>query len=367
MNVCARKAHPIRVRIILLTLVTALVASGCFRMNLDIEVHDDGSGTVSGLIALDAEGISEAMGALGPEGGTDELCSDFEGEQGFGGGEFDEETPYNEDGYCGTRFSANFTPEEFDQAMLSDVSGGDATLERDGDGWVFEMPVDTEDISSEMGDADMFPGITELFTDLEYVIRVKLPGRQAEHNADYIDDEGFAVWEIDITNPPTEPLRLRTEGGDPIVGDRAAPASGDSNGEGDGNVLIIVLVVLALIALGFAAWYLMRKKGDGPTKPLPPVGADDQSASATPAPLSPPQTSAPPAAQNVAELSGVSTADAGAATPVSSPPTASSPTREEATGSPVWDPVRGAYVQWQPEHGRWVHYDDTSQEWVPDT
>jgi len=341
-----------RVRIILFTLVTALVASGCFRMNLDIEVHDDGSGTVSGLVALDAEGISEAMGALGPEGGADELCSDFEGEQGFGGGEFDEETPYNDDGYCGTRFRANFTAEEFEEA-LSDISGDDATLERDGDGWVFEMPVDTEDISSEMGDADIFPGITELFTDLEYVIRVKLPGRQAEHNADYIDDEGFAVWEIDITNPPTEPLRLRTEGGDHIVG--------------DGNVLIIALAVLALIALGFAAWYLMRKKGDGPTKPLPPVGADDQSASATPAPLSPPQTSAPPAAQNVAELSGVSTADAGAATPVSSPPTASSPTREEATGSPLWDPVRGAYVQWQLEPGRWVRYDDTSQEWVPET
>jgi uncharacterized RDD family membrane protein YckC len=44
------------------------------------------------------------------------------------------------------------------------------------------------------------------------------------------------------------------------------------------------------------------------------------------------------------------------------PPAAAPPS---APSGPQWDPTRNAYVQQEPGSGRWLQYDDASQEWRP--
>ncbi len=304
-----------RTRMLLLSLLVALVASGCFRVHLDVEVNDDGSGRVAGLAALNVKAVEGFAGALAGDQGADELCAQFEEDQGLNDPSIDQAKPYNADGWCGVEFSDTFAADEFDQAV-SQIATDGAVLRRDGDGWYFELPLNTDEMSGDLSDGSAFPGFGDLLGDAEYIVRVKLPGKQVDYNADFIDNQGFAVWEIDITNPPTEPLRLRTEPGETIIGSKAAPGTrGDGGG---GNTLVVVLVVVALLAaVGLGAWFVLQRKGStahgapAPPTDLVPPGDPLVPLDSGPVPavshLPPPPVA--DATGRPVDLSGTSTAD----------------------------------------------------------
>lgn len=369
-------------RLILLVGATVLVASACVKINLDIEVFEDGSAEISGIIALNADAVQEIAESFGEGfgeadliGSRDELCSEFIDDADLGDDQtFSEmETkPYDEDGFCGIEFSGKLAPDQVIAQMGGLTGGQDGTLRRDGDGWFFELPLEAEGLGTEgLEGAEDFIDIDELFGGAEYIVKVKLPGVQVEHNGDYINEDGAVVWEIELLAPPSR-LFLRTEAGETITGNTPG-------GTGGSTGLIIVIVVAALAALGAGAYFLTRNKTEAavavPGVPAPPL---DHAPGAQP-PVAAPEVrdfAAPP--QSTQPEPGPAPAPDPAPAPESSPETSpsdkaadpqviASPTPEQATDSPVWDPVRRQYVQWDTNTSGWLVYDDAQQAWRPDS
>jgi hypothetical protein len=378
-------------RLILLVITAALIASGCFKVNMTVDVNEDGSGSFEGLTAFNFDAIGGLLEDLGDDlgAGEDEICGDVESEFGVSDQDFEQFEAFNEDGFCGVRFSTTFAAGELNTALGGINGDNDAILLREGDGWYFELPIDAADLGTD--DVDSVPGIEGLLGDAEYVVKVRLPGTQVEHNGE-IDSNGFVIWDIDISNPPDR-IFLRTEPGETITG--TASAGGD---DGDGSaVKVILIVVVVLAALGLAAWLLMRNRKDGSdeapasgiaaTLPGPPTVTE------TAAPMSPPVDpnavmdqphgdfavppvqppgNEPPPTQPVAippPTEPVATPPAPVSEPAPAaeqPQVIASPTPEQATGQPTWDPVRRKYVQWDPGNNRWLTHDEATGTWAPE-
>jgi len=208
----------------LLLAALALALTGCIRVELAVTVHDDGSGVIGALLAVD-----DAILALAGES-PDELFGELET---LPGAAVDE---YRQDGFVGQRVSIPVP----DMALAGDylgafgdeVDAGDLSVERDGEGWLFSLVVPPMDA----GD-DEFADLAALITeDASYTVRVSLPGEVAEHNADRIEG-GALVWEMDFA--ATEPRTLHA---------RSQPGGGQDR-------LLAVLVgagVLAVIVAGVA-------------------------------------------------------------------------------------------------------------------
>lgn len=208
----------------------ALVVAGCFRAETNIEVNDDGSGTVGFLVAMDLEtmeGIADAF-----EDFEDEFEDEFEFEEDeedfdFGPGEnpFLEEfedaelppgttiEPYEEDGWVGVWVRVPFQSEGDVAQTLADlfeVVGDEEDplgtegfesfrLERQGDLWIFEAEL-TPDEDSEFASDDPAEAafLQAFFPDEPYVFSIKLPGGVVDHNADRVADDGTLIWVLDI-------------------------------------------------------------------------------------------------------------------------------------------------------------------------
>ncbi len=275
-------------RLCVLVALIGLVSTACFRIDIKVSVNDDGSGRVEGLLALDVEAAAELAAAFGSEfeeegaeaeiPSRDELCEDFLSDTDVPEGA--EVEPYEDGDFCGVRYSADFTADELD-AALSDVSGedGDFVIRRDGDGWRFDATL-ADDASEE---ADFFPA--ELLGDPEFTVRVKLPGRQVEHNADRIEGDGTLVWDVDFLNPG-EPLFARTEPGTPITG------SGGDGGGSNTVLIIVIVVVIAAAAVGGFLWWRNRSAAAPATPPgTPPATPPDPPPDTPPGPpTAPPDT-----------------------------------------------------------------------------
>jgi hypothetical protein len=381
----------VKLKVLLLVAALVVVSAGCLRTEIDIDVSDDGSVQYGGVFAIDPEAIGQLEelfgeldeGAEGGEGipGRDQICDEFLTEQGFdempsGEGVDANVEPYDEDGFCGVRFQVTADAASANEALAGVGGGQDLILrEEPGGGWYFELPLGD---LGDAGDVAEFPGFGDFFDGASFVVRVKLPGTQIDHNADEIASDGTMIWNVDLLNPPGTSLFVQTEPGDPITGD-ADPEGGGVGDDGGGSntLLIVVLVVLALAAIAAALWWFSRKKssaGDAPTDQSFGVGAAGaphaDNGWAMGAPSSPPAgASQQPTTPDPTQPFGVPAASAAPAPTTPQPDTAeqpavvASPTPEQATGQSVWDPVRRAYVQWDPTAGHWLVFDDATQQW----
>lgn len=266
-----------------------ILLSGCFKIDLKIVVEDDGSGSIEGLAAVDAGAFADLGALFGEEAGGDapsreELCQEFIDDSDVPEGATTE--PYEDGDFCGVRFSREYTAEEMQQELANsfEEDGGEFVIERDGEGWRFQA--DLGDQAAE--GADFFP--TELFDDAEFTIRVRLPGRQVEHNADRIESDGTMVWNVDLFNPGGA-LMARTEPGTPITG-------GGGDDGGSNTVLIIVLVAAAIaLAAGAIWWWTKRSKAPAAGAAVSEqVGPADSTMPGDGPPTSPPPAGGPPPA-----------------------------------------------------------------------
>lgn len=265
-----------------------ILLSGCFKIDFKIFIEDDGSGNMEGLVAVDA-GAFASLGGLFEEEGAEppsreEICGDFISDTDVPEGATTE--PYEEGDFCGIRFTQTFTADEMQQALNDSFQdeGGEFVIERDGEGWRFQA--DLGDQATE--GAEFFP--TDLFSDSEFVIRVRLPGRQVEHNADRIESDGTMVWDVDLFNPGP-PLMARTEPGDPITG-----GGGDDDGS---NTLLIIVLIVVVVALAAAAIWWWRKRSAAPAAGAATsaqVGAADTTTPGDGPPMTPPPAGGPPPA-----------------------------------------------------------------------
>ncbi|MFQ5557561.1 MAG: hypothetical protein ACE5GB_08665, partial [Acidimicrobiales bacterium] len=276
----------------------ALLATGCFKAETRITVEDDGSGRVDALVAIDVDAAVELAGAFdlsgeeAPQVTPDQACADFVDDQEVPEGAVVE--PYEEGDLCGVRYSVEFGPGEFESVVTDAADGeeGDFVLRREGDAWVFEG-----DLSGSSGDLDAGAFLGEgLFDDAEITFGIRLPGRQVDHNATFIDSDGTLVWEIDLADPPSR-LFARTEPGATITG-----SGGSDDGGTNWGLVLVVLLVLAAIVAGVVILVRRRRQDGTPPAPAwtPPVGAVAAPPSAVP-PAPHPQ---PPAAPDPPAGSG---------------------------------------------------------------
>ena len=225
---------PARLRCLTLLalLASAVVLSGCARIEIGIHVNEDGSGEISLLSALDTRFLAAAAVA-----GDTDLADSFIDldEADLPPGATIEE--YDEDGFRGVRarfpFAASDDITRTIDAALSNA-GDDPTgaaagldelferfdLRRDGGGWRFDAavsPLLMGALPGAGGDAlgdEMAALMLERF---EFTIRIELPGEIVEHNADAIED-GALVWSLDpLAEEPRELLALTSSGKDGTI------------------------------------------------------------------------------------------------------------------------------------------------------
>lgn len=207
--------------------ISALALAACFRAETNIEVNQDGSGTVGFLIAMDMETMEGLAGAF--EDFEDFEGEDFEEEEDF---EFDPAEnpfledfedaelppgttiePYEEDGWMGVWVRVPFQSEgDVAQTLaeLFEVVGEDDEmlgsdgfetfrLERQGDLWIFEAELAADEDSDFASDDPAEMAFLEaFFPDEPYVFSIKLPGGVVDHNADRVADDGTLIWVLDI-------------------------------------------------------------------------------------------------------------------------------------------------------------------------
>ena len=174
------------------------------RLQLTFTVHDDGSGTVDTLVAVD-----EALLALTGES-ADDLVSDLADLP-----EGSTVEAYDQDGFVGQLASVPIP----DMTRFSEFMGGvDAVSDstagfdfvREGDGWRFTTTVPGgEELTGDVGDLDLAELIGE---DAFFRVRVALPGQVTEHDADRVEGD-LLVWEIDWTLSEERTLSARSEPG----------------------------------------------------------------------------------------------------------------------------------------------------------
>lgn len=326
------RMHSRTIRLFAVVVTVVLVATGCFRVRVDIEVNEDGSGRVSVLSAIDtsaAEGFAGSFDDAGDVGVTDPCAETLEDARNSVTSDDVTVEPYEDGKFCGAEITVEFGPGDDvtqsindalaaldgdDSGLGLDPAGGDLSIRRDGEGWLFEsINANTESDDEDLGD-DFGSFAGQLLDDAELSIRVKLPGRQVEHNADRIESDGTMVWEIDPLGDDRDRYFVRTEPGETITG---------SSGGSSTTWLIVGAVVIAAALLGFFVWRQTRRPSSDPQAP-----------------------------------GGVS---AGTPDPFGASPSAPA---AAPSAEPVWDATLGAYVMHHPTHGRLVH-DQASGEWRP--
>ncbi len=215
----------------LLLAALALALTGCLRVQLTFTVHDDGSGVVSTLFAVD-----ETLLALSGESADDILGDAAD----LPAGAVVE--AYEDDGFVGQLVTVSVP----DMTRAAEFMGGvdaaaDSTDElsfvREGEGWRFTMAIPSgEELTGDGGEMDLAGALGE---EAYFRVRVALPGEVTEHNADRVEG-GMLVWEIDWTS--TEPRTL------------SAVSQPGSGGGMDVGFIIVLAGVAALAVFGFFAF-----------------------------------------------------------------------------------------------------------------
>lgn len=232
-----------------------LLVSGCIKVNLEINVNEDGSGTYGGEFAINkvfAENFSEGDQSASCDEILDSNDNDL--------GPLSDLPPdaeiefFEDDSWCGYNFTASFLDfgavlEEDDGFPITEVEGiatfrlpeddlfGDVTGEADQAG---------EDIDSAMLLKAL--GIPEP----EFVISVTIAGEILEQNADQVRGSTL-IWDFNILDPQPgfEPY---------AVVDTTVSSSGSSGTSGGLIALIVIAALVSLTLLGVLQKRLAAKK-----------------------------------------------------------------------------------------------------------
>ncbi|HSL59290.1 MAG TPA: hypothetical protein VK866_15695 [Acidimicrobiales bacterium] len=258
-----------------------LLLASCLKADVDLEVRDDGSGTLRLISAVDVEALEGLAESFGDEGDLSEGPSIREQVESIDPSELPEGATiefYDDGRFQGIELTVEFEPgtdiaQLLDEGLATgpsdatDVTGGGMfesfLLEPDGEGgWRFEASLPEAD---DLGAEGMPPEMLEsLIGNPEIRFAIRLPGRQVEHNADRIEGDGTMVWELGLTGEGEQALSARTVPGDPITG-------GDDGGL---SPIVIGLLVVAAV-LGTIAIVMVVRNGRSaaapPTATPPPA------------------------------------------------------------------------------------------------
>jgi hypothetical protein len=373
----------VRKKLILLMALVALVATGCIQADLKLDVKDDGSGTYSAVIAVNAK-LFQSLGGLSaldpsaePTSSSTDICQQMIDDSQKSvptGGKVE---PYKKGDFCGVKLSAPFANIDEGIALLNDSSssGGatlqDVTLAKQGNGWVFAAKWNPSSGSDATTGADA--AMTKQFLQgFSFVVRIKLPGGQVQQNADLLEGDGTMVWNLDPTAPRS--LSATTDANAPVkkgqvltdagknVGASGSAASGSTatggGGTSGGSSKTWLYIVIGLVVVAAIAAVVLMKRNKAKTAPVmagmpgAPMAAGSMMSSP---PMSGPPTGSPPMAAPMAPP----------AAPTAAPQAAPAAAPQPVATEPQWDAARNAYIQYDGVNARWMQYDQTAGAWKP--
>lgn len=248
-----------------LLIVPAMLLAGCFGLETDVEVNEDGSGSQTLRMTVPTS-LLEIAGEDVPS--TEELQADFESDpetqairdalaehdgsleffasedgESFGF-ELKVDVPASDDFAAEVKRIVESLPEgEFN---ASDFTPADFTLEKQGDEWVFSTSFEeiTADTLGEMAGDPAAAAMAEQFlSQMTFTYRLDLPGEVVEHNADEVEEDGTLIWSLT---------------GDEAAGTTLSARSDVSSGLN--TPLIAGLIVAGLLVAGLIALFLMRRR-----------------------------------------------------------------------------------------------------------
>lgn len=234
-----------------LALAAALVSlTGCMQIEYAISVAPDGSGAIRAVTDVDISrlaALESSFGEGGEEASATELCTEAFADvddEGLPEGATIERI--NDGTRCAYIISAAWTSEQFASGS-AELIDEDLTIESSPNGgWRFELAADSfteSTLGDSTGGAATEGGglpdelLAMFLGDIEMTISIALPGTVVEHNG--TEQDGTVSWTFALLEPPTEPLRARTEPPAPSSPFPSLPVVG-------GGVLAI--------AVGFTLW-----------------------------------------------------------------------------------------------------------------
>ncbi len=242
-----RRSKPLdlfRVPAMILSAGLLLLVSGCIKVNLEINVNEDGSGTYGGEFAI-SKVFAENFSEEDQSSSCDEILESDDNEL----GPLSDLPPdaevnfFEDDSWCGYNFTASFS----DFGAVAEEDDGFPITEDEGIA-TFRLPAD--DLFGDVtGEADQSEDIdpTMLLKALgipkpEFVISVSIAGEILEQNADEVRGSTL-IWNFNILDPRPdfEPY---------AVVDTTVTSSGSSGTSGGLIALIIIAALGSLILLG---------------------------------------------------------------------------------------------------------------------
>lgn len=218
----------------LLAILALLLLSGCFKVEMDLEVNADETVDGTMIVALDEEMYAMLS--------ADDDSSMFGTEDMPEGAEVE---PYEADGLKGQKVTFTDVPlTEFAQSL--EEGDGEFSLRHEGDEYVFEASMSPDDMaigsdSSSTGELDqsMDEAAQRMLEEAEFKIAITFPGDIVESNG---TEKGNTVsWDVDLT----EETQMRAVAADEDSGRWIVP---------------VALGAIVLLMLGVGGWLLLRRR-----------------------------------------------------------------------------------------------------------
>ena len=220
-----------------------LLMSGCIKVNLEINVNEDGSGTYGGEFAISkvfAENFSEGDQSAS----CDEILDSNDNEL----GPLSDLPPdaeiefFEDDSWCGYNFTASFLDlgavlEEDDGFPITEVEGI-ATFRLPADDLFGDVTGEADQAGEDIDSAMLLKALG--IPEPEFVISVTIAGEILEQNADQVRGSTL-IWDFNILDPQP--------GYEPYAVVDTTVSSSGSSGTSGGLIALIVIAALASLTL----------------------------------------------------------------------------------------------------------------------
>jgi len=228
----------------------AVLATACYRFEIDLVVREDGSGSVDAAIGIDVAMLSLIGSGEGDASGTaGEVCRRVVDGSGadvpsiFGLSELDDVDVSLADGVCAVRFGRTWSAGE-GETVLAALAGdnGPRIRRTDSDGWRFDLDLASlgEELADEEFTSEDCAEAEALGLELPTLaVSVRLPGEAVEHNADSVRQSKYPC-ELDLFPAVQHPASLYAE---------TAPGGGLSPAAIGAIVTGVGLALAALVTL----------------------------------------------------------------------------------------------------------------------
>ena len=247
--------------------VVALLSASCIRVDVGIQVNDDGSGTVSFVTAIDSSAAGSLAKSLGGTESSSGAGPDFTNLDKSTLPEGSTVEPYKDGKYEGARVTTPFRTGDDIAAIVNEVSSSTSSAEtgagsdtgtnsplfeqfaltREADGWSFKATINpASGVTAGANDLVSPEQLKVLFKDASFTVRVKLPGSVVSHDADSVGKNGELIWKLDIFATKARTLSART---------------GPSTGGGFPVLPVAAGAAGVLVLAGVAGFVARRRRG----------------------------------------------------------------------------------------------------------